>query len=780
MKKLFSLLLISFLISATIFAQDENYLRLRIHADKQQLKELLQAGVAIDHGVFDKNALLCELSQKDLVTIKDLGIDFEILISDMAEFYRERNIGVSMQINRMEPSDYPVPQGWEYGSMGGMYTLDEVMAELDTMRQEYPDLISSVQQIGNHTSNEGHPMNWIRISDNPDQNEDEPEVLYTALHHAREGIGVQQMIYFMYHLLENYETDPHIQSIVNNTELYFVPVINPDGYIFNEMNEPNGGGMWRKNRRDNGNNVFGVDLNRNYGYMWGYDNNGSSPYPDDDTYRGTEAFSEPETQAIREFCNGHDFRIALNYHSYSNLLLYAWGYTDEPCPDDELYHTHASLMTQENNYTFGAGSSTIYPTNGGSDDWMYGEQTEKPMILSYTPEVGGANDGFWPSISRIIPLCQENMLQNILAARLAGNYAEVKDISAFAIGDISGSLAFEIQRLGLEDDGTFSVSIEAVNDAIVETGDPVDFTGMDLLETAEAEIGYTLRPDLIAGDEIVYLLKLDNGSFVDADTINKIFGQPYTIFEDDCNDFENWNGAWFTTSEHYHSASASITDSPGGEYGNNQINITTLEGEIDLGGSIYAMLSFWARWEVEADYDYVQLLISTDGGNSWDPLQGKYTNPGSNYQAFGEPVYDGFQQEWVKEEIPLNDYLGESIKLRFLLDSDGYLREDGFYFDDVNVSILSDVTGIENREDRGLISGPIPNPARESATFLLEQNADGVMKVFNAAGKLMFEENISGKRSNFSIKLSAWEKGFYYYRFHTKSGSTAQGKLIVW
>jgi carboxypeptidase T len=116
-------------------------------------------------------------------------------------------------------------------------------------------------------------------------------------------------------------------------------------------------------------------------------------------------FSENETQMIKEFCETHNFKIALNYHSYSNLFLYPWGYTPEPCPDDNVFSEYAKRMTADNHYTYGPGSTTIYPTNGGSDDWMYGEQSTKEKILSWTPEVGNGGDGFWPQVSRIIPLC---------------------------------------------------------------------------------------------------------------------------------------------------------------------------------------------------------------------------------------------------------------------------------------------------------------------------------------------------------------------------------------
>lgn len=132
---------------------------------------------------------------------------------------------------------------------------------------------------------------------------------------------------------------------------------------------------------------------------------------------------------MRDFCESHEFRIALNYHSYSNLLLYAWGYIPDLPPDNDIFSAYGSIMTKENGYTYGPGYTTIYVTNGASDDWMYGEQTTKNKIFAYTPEVGNGDDGFWPSPSRIIPLCQENMWQSMMAARLAGPFAEVNDLS---------------------------------------------------------------------------------------------------------------------------------------------------------------------------------------------------------------------------------------------------------------------------------------------------------------------------------------------------------------
>ncbi|MFQ5585086.1 MAG: M14 family zinc carboxypeptidase, partial [Calditrichia bacterium] len=167
--------------------------------------------------------------------------------------------------------------------------------------------------------------------------------------------------------------------------------------------------------RNNGDGSFGVDLNRNYGYMWGFDNTGSSPTPSSETYRGTSPFSEPETQAIRDFCNSHQIQLTFNYHTYGDLLIYPWGYLPNfLTPDSTLYITLAMDMTQFNNYTYGTGDQTVgYLVNGDSDDWMYGEQTTKGKIIAFTPEVGPS---FWPSPSQIYPLALENIYPNMVLA----------------------------------------------------------------------------------------------------------------------------------------------------------------------------------------------------------------------------------------------------------------------------------------------------------------------------------------------------------------------------
>ena len=787
-KKLTLLFLLTFTFLVSI-AQEPVYSRVRIYTDGQGIAELLALGVAVDDGEVRPGAYVtCEIPEAEVNKIAEAGFRYEVLIEDMSKYYEEQAAAEMPLLAQLEKASYslsrewPVPAGFSLGSIGGFCSIDEMLDHLDTMIANYPGLISPIYQLDQLT-HEGRPIYWVRISDNPGQNEDEPEVLYTGMHHAREPIGMQHLLFFMYHLLENYDTDTEIQYLLDNTELYMVLVTNPDGYARNILTNPNGGGMWRKNRRDNGNGTYGVDLNRNYGFAWGWDNNGSSPNPDDATYRGPSAFSEPCTQALRDFCEAHEFRIALNYHSYANLLLYPWGYIADLPPDDDIFWAYGDIMTTENAYTFGPGYTTIYVTNGSSDDWMYGEQETKDKIFAYTPEIGGSNDGFWPNPSRIIPLCQENMYQSMMAARLVGPYAKAYDRSPSIVEYHDGYFHFDIERLGLDETATYTVSITPVNDAITAVGDPVVFDNLALLQTIGDSIAYTLREDIQNGDEIVLALSVDNGFYITTDTLTKVYGIPVVVFEDDGNTFEKWtSNKWSTTPEAFHSPGYSITDSPFGNYNNYEINTMVLTEPIDLAHAAYAVLSFWAKWEIESGYDFVQVEASTNA-QTWFPLEGKYTRPGTPNQAEAEPLYDGFQLQWVNEEMSLEDYLGQEIYLRFLLRADSYVVEDGFYWDDMTVTIIDITTGIDDpvASHMPAISGPMPNPAREQVSFLIgpgERSAKLRLEVVNALGQVMVTDNPEGA-GEYRLDASGWQKGVYLYRFTADGIPLRSGKLII-
>ena len=238
------------------FAQ-QKYQKVRIYADKQEAQILQKLGIDFENisgkpGVF----IDIEISEKELKTISLNNFKYKILVNDLSKFYSERyKASVKKHKGSLNGTNYVTPVNFNYGSMGGFLTLNEIMLELDSMTTLFPNLISPKFIIGNNQTIEGRDVYAIKIPDNPntDETATEKEVLYTSLIHAREPASMQQLIWYMWYLLENYATNDEIKYLVNNLEMYFIPVVNPDGYEYNYTTNPNGGGMWRKNKRDNNN-----------------------------------------------------------------------------------------------------------------------------------------------------------------------------------------------------------------------------------------------------------------------------------------------------------------------------------------------------------------------------------------------------------------------------------------------------------------------------------------------------------------------------------------------
>ncbi|MDP7128804.1 MAG: M14 family metallopeptidase, partial [Candidatus Marinimicrobia bacterium] len=357
-------------------AANELYHSVRVWStDQATLTALHNEGIPLDHVRIKAGVYIDVLaSEEQTARLSVLGIPYDILITDMTQYFLDRNVP-------------DITRDFELGSMLGNYTFAEAVAKMDSLALSYPGIVAAKDSIG--TSIEGRTIWSFKVSDNPEQDELEPEILFTGITHAREPLSMMNQFYFVQWLCENYSSDPIAQYLVDKRELWFIPVINPDGYVYNESIAPNGGGMHRKNRRDTGcgdGRQRGVDLNRNYGYEWGADNSGSSPDSCSSTFRGDSAFSEPETQAVRDFILSHEFSNVLHYHSYSNVLIHSWG--DGTLPDEPDLTTLREIgweMTKYNGYQVGTGYETIgYGVNGDAVDWSYGDAG----LIAYTPEIG--------------------------------------------------------------------------------------------------------------------------------------------------------------------------------------------------------------------------------------------------------------------------------------------------------------------------------------------------------------------------------------------------------
>ncbi len=357
----------------------------------------------------------------DFSRIDSLGFKPVIVHHDIEAFIAARNGSTDGQV------------AIGLGSMGGFYTLAEVITKLDGWRTKYPSLITARRSIGK--SIENRDLWAVTISTNADVDENEPEILLHTLIHAREPGGLMAMMNCVEYLLENYGKDPVVTDLLDNREIHYIPVANPDGYEYNRRNNPEGGGAWRKNRRWSSGSTYGVDLNRNFGYQWGYDNRGSSSVAAASNYRGTAAWSEPETAALGTFARSrvaHGLTSVWDIHCAGALLMWPFSYTLGTLSVREAtYGVLVPDMASRNNYRTGRVPTLLYPANGSSIDFYDGAVG----VFSVAPELGTNGDSFWPPITRVRPLAEENLDMLIKGIQAAGPYLRVQSRTVREIGN---------------------------------------------------------------------------------------------------------------------------------------------------------------------------------------------------------------------------------------------------------------------------------------------------------------------------------------------------------
>ena len=758
-------------------AFSQQYSKVKIYADADGLQKLAELGVPVDHGIRKMNTfLISDFSEEEIQIIDASGYAYEVVIDDVKKYYSTQNDNpmpkntTCATAGGVDLPTVPVNFDTDANSYAGFYRYQEMLDELDAMTAQYPNLISAKSPISTFQTWEGRPIYHIKISDNPGTDEaSETKVLYTAIHHAREPMSMSQTIFYMWYLLENYATNEEVQYLVDNMELYFVPCINPDGYLENEANDPGGLGMHRKNKRPVGTSNPGVDLNRNYSYGWG--TTGVNFNPNDDTYPGGPddgndySFSEPESQAMRWLVQNINFTSAFNAHTHGNTLLFPIGTTTTEFADHHDYFSDlATHMCSKNGY-FPQKSSGLYPASGDSDDYMYKEDIGvgvKDTMFVMTPEIGSA---FWPPQSEVVPTCQGMVFPNMVLAHMTRRYLTVTETDPGMISTMTGDFNHDVMRLGRED-GAVTVSIDPLLN-IQSVGADVVYD-IALRETGSGMISYTLDPAIQFGDEIRYVLETEYPLWTHRDTIVKTYGSLPLQFSDDASTSTNWTGDWITTGAEYVSPSKSFTDG-NGDYDSNADEVYELVQSIDLTNATQAMISYYAMWEIEADYDYCQFQVSTNGGSSWQGQCGNYTVEGVNQgwgggvQPDGDPVYEGTQASWVLEEIDLSDYLGQVINVRFQLESDGGLEMDGFYFDDFQVSFS--VENTDGLSEDFFDVKTFPNPANgEVVVSTSKVITEGSVMIYDQAGKRVIEQTINEQTNNVKISTVNLPQGMYTVR----------------
>ncbi|WP_019818787.1 M14 family metallopeptidase [Saccharomonospora saliphila] len=362
-------------------------------ADAEQRTELVRAGVDV-LGVRDGTVTMIATAGQ----ARDLRADgFDLdRIGDVDRMLAERGTGTRAAADEFPPGDE------DY------HTYSELTDELQRTEADHGD-IARLSSVGE--SYEGRSLHLIKISDNAARDEDEPEVLFTCNQHAREHLTTEMCLRIVQRFTDDYGSDPTVTELVDTREILVIPTVNPDGAEY----DISGGSYhgWRKNRQGSG-----TDLNRNWGYQWGCCG-GSSGWPYSDTYRGSSPFSAPETRAVADFVDSRvvdgtqQITAHLDFHSYSELVLWPYGYTYDDTAEGmtraeaDRFRDVGERMAASNGYT-PQQSSDLYITDGSVNDWMWGEHKIFSFTFEMYPASAGGLDGFYPPDERIGPETRRN------------------------------------------------------------------------------------------------------------------------------------------------------------------------------------------------------------------------------------------------------------------------------------------------------------------------------------------------------------------------------------
>ena len=762
-------LLLFFVFSIPVLSQEVVYSKVKvILEDASEVGRLAGLDFDLDHPEFEgEDSILLYVTQEEITRLRYHNFELEIVIPDFSEYYDQMLRDDALNIQNMTRSAF-VADGFDLGSMGGFYTFAEMVAKLDEMKTNYPDLITAKSSIG--TSVEGRAIWMVKISDNPDIDEEEPAAYFDGVHHAREPLAMATTINYMFWLLENYETDPMVKFLVDNRELYFVPIVNPDGYVYNEEINPEGGGLWRKNRNPNGGGLcIGVDLNRNYSFGYAANESCSSTNPCSGIYRGTTPFSEPESTAVRDFLSMIQPNTAFSTHSTAGSYLMPYGFDTSP-PDFEIYSEWASAFLDDNDYPYGVTFQMLgYTSCGTTRDYLHSEG-----IYGWTPEIDG--DGFWPPPSTIFELVDENLRALFYQSWISGAYLDVQSHTQIgnALPGESFQLVVEIKNTG--------VGAEAQNVSVILSTSNSDVTvptandyGVLAARTKKdnntSPFIITLDPSFVGSSFDLTITTYQDAVANESIDIPIFVGEGTTLFFDDAeNGSGNWiasgNGIpWSEVGDDSYSGNFSFGDSNGGNGENNTSNDFLLDQAFNFDIDFRPVVSFASKWSIESD-DNVKFQISPDDGISWTTLKEYSRN-----------------NNWGVELFDLNAYSGlAEVRFRFTMDTDGFIPGDGFYFDDFAVTVYDNDTLGGNE----IISEDIvvyPNPFSNDG-FRIQTPYDILSDISAIQMKDVLGRNIELEFSAANNTIEVTEtatlsQGIYFISLlNTKGGVLAVKKLI--
>jgi len=690
-------------------------------------------------------------------------------------------------------------------TLPGYRSYATMVADLNAIANNYPNLTQLVDlgasQAGIYHdagypayANYDHHLWAVKLSDNPTVEEDEPCFFFMGNFHAREPLGVETTMAILNDLLSNYQTDPAVQNLVNNAQIWFVPSVNPDGHevVWNQIDT-----WWRKNLRDNnGNHAFdtdnnqglgadGVDLNRNFGFEWGYMS--ATDDPGYVTYHGPSPFSEVEAQIIRDLLLSHHYLAGISFHTYSQLVLYPFGYVDNiSAPDTQELAALASQMAlafpaQGGGYYTPEASWVLYPASGGLDDWAYGERG----IFCYTIEM---STQFIPSQTTVNLVCTRVkpvarfLLNRMNRSLLKGHVTDavsgepmIATIHVQGLDDMptlrtpyqsdaefgsyyrflpagtytvryttEGWLPYETEvtitadSVTVQDVQLTPAQVVTLNGWVSTFGDmPVEGASVEFLQTSlpiaitDANGNFTVA-DFPYGYYTIRISKpgfetVEYSQTIASDYLAFLISDAPSVLYDFETNISGWttNGTWNVTTNFAHSGLRSLNDRPNLNYQDNTDSWIKLAQPFNLAGQQNACISFFLKTFLVLDGDNCLLEYSTNG-NTWLVMD----------------YYTGIT-DWTEKTYSLNQFLGQNLYLRFHLLSTDSGAAQGVFIDDFRYYCSGMVVSGEQQVNPPVLSSlsVYPNPVFQTSRLQVSLSGKGVhrvqLQIFNIKGQLV-------------------------------------------
>jgi len=719
------------LLSVSLFGQAvETYSIIDLELDKEEdINILLDLGIAADHVHSDHNdhggTLELFVSQREKNILIKNGFTFNELIAD-TKLHADKQ--AKLNRNKSQKSVECDLETFTLGSVGGYHSYGEVIAILNKINEDHPQL-TRLSTLGQ--SYEGRDIIALKISDNVmlDESDHEPAAYYDALTHAREPLSMMSTLYYIHWLLENYNDPNEVAKFyVDNRELYFVLVVNPDGYVYNAEIAPNGGGGWRKNRKPINDSCIGVDLNRNFSSQW--EGPGShSKEPCSLLYRGESPNSEIEIQIIQDYID--QVKPPLGYKGYGS-----------------------------------ARDLIGYLASGTTLDYLM-----EQGAIAWTPEIGTR---FWEDQEEICGYTQEMLEPMKFISKIAGeapSYHDhyVQDGDKVVVGN-SVELNVDIINKGLVDsDENIIVELIPLSADVVVENSRVEYSSPSNGQKAYIQ-SEKFRIDLIdleIGRSLDFELRISrNDVLAEIKEISIFPGDHNVLFEDDFESgIDNWTvfsnkQKWTISDIDSKSGNHSLVDSRF-TYNSETVSVIQTADPISLKDRLNPWLFFNIKYGLWPGSASLKVSVSPHA-SSWRAIKTDGMSLLDKDDSFTGNHY------WTQEFVDLSEFASEydELYVRFELTVERTNNHsDGVYIDDVKVlDFLSTESTTSTSES---IDKPdvqvFPNPTSEIIHINLLEATKGKMDIgiYNSLGQRVKKYSDINPSQNFKVDIGNLPTGPY-------------------